>query len=56
MTESRREDLVVPVDALRWQCDPAWVSSFESTAAIEPIPGVVGQEDAIESLRFGVTP
>ncbi len=54
MAEPRHAELRVPVDELRWRCDPAWVAAFSSTAEVEPIPGVVGQEDAIESLRFGL--
>lgn len=54
MSERDRGDHRVPADQLRWRCDPAWVAGFETTAELEPIPGVIGQEDAIESLRFGL--
>ena len=43
----------LPVDALRWHCDPGQ-ATFESTADVEPIVGVVGQDDAIEALQFGL--
>lgn len=54
MDEPRLDALRIPSDQLRWTCDPAWVSSFGTTAELEPIPGVIGQDDAIESLRFGL--
>jgi ATP-dependent Lon protease len=38
---------------LRWECDPSRLS-FKNTAEVEPITGVVGQEDAVEALRFGL--
>ena len=40
-------------DNLRWRCDPAKLS-FKTTADLEPIVGVVGQDDAVEALRFGL--
>lgn len=39
--------------ALRWQCDPGELS-FTATSEVEPITGVVGQDDAVEALRFGL--
>lgn len=47
------DDLRLPLERLRWQCDPSTLG-FESTADVEPIEGVVGQDEAIEDLRFGV--
>ncbi|MEX1366022.1 MAG: ATP-binding protein, partial [Nannocystaceae bacterium] len=41
------------VASLRWRCDPSALS-FETTAELTPIPGIVGQDEAIEALRFGV--
>jgi len=38
---------------LRWCCDEAWLP-FASTDEVEPLTGVVGQDDAIEALRFGL--
>jgi ATP-dependent Lon protease len=43
----------LPVEALRWRCRPEQFP-FETTAEVEPIAGVVGQDDAIEALRFGL--
>ncbi len=43
----------LPAEALRWTCDPAKLA-FESTEDVEPISGVVGQDDAVEALRFGL--
>lgn len=40
-------------DRLRWRCDPAWLT-FDSTAELEPIEGVIGQESAIDALQFGL--
>jgi len=40
-------------EELRWSCDPA-VFEFETTDDVEPIDGVVGQEHALEALRFGI--
>ncbi len=39
--------------ALRWRCDPSEFA-FETTREVEPRPGIVGQEDALEALRFGL--
>ena len=44
----------VPLAELRWRCDDAWVEKFGSTADVTPLEGVIGQEDAIEALRFGL--
>ena len=48
-----RDDLRLLGPDLRWQCDPGWLS-FRTTADVEPITGVVGQDDAVEALRFGL--
>lgn len=40
-------------DTLRWICDPESIP-FASTDEIDPLPGVVGQEAALEALRFGL--
>ncbi len=40
-------------DALRWKCDPKKLS-FETTAEVEPATSIVGQDNALESLRFGL--
>ncbi len=43
---------VEPAD-LRWCCGEELVD-FDSTAEVEPELGIVGQEDAVEALRFGL--
>ena len=43
----------LPAAELRWRCDPANLS-FETTADVDPETGVIGQADAVESLRFGL--
>jgi ATP-dependent Lon protease len=48
-----KDPTALPVPTLRWRCDPA-VFAFESTADVEPQKGVVGQDDAVEALRFGL--
>src|SRR6202451_4095905 len=40
-------------EKLRWHCDPANIP-FETTAAIEPITGDMGQERALRALRIGI--
>ncbi len=43
----------LPVASLRWRCDPSDVPC-KTTDDITPVPGVVGQDAAIEALRFGL--
>jgi len=43
----------LPADCLRWRCNPDTLA-FDSTAEIEPMTGVVGQENAVEALLFGL--
>jgi predicted ATP-dependent protease len=43
----------LPTDALRWRCDPAALP-FASTREVRPIDGVIGQDTAVEALRFGL--
>jgi lon-related putative ATP-dependent protease len=40
-------------DRLRWKCDPS-IFSFESTAEIPPMKGIVEQERPIRAIRFGL--
>jgi len=47
------EALKLPSDALRWTCPTNWLP-FASTAEVEPLSGIVGQEEALEALRFGL--
>ncbi|MGQ0613311.1 MAG: Lon protease family protein [Planctomycetaceae bacterium] len=43
----------LPCEALRWRCD-ATKLGFRTTADLDPIRGVIGQDNAVESLRFGL--
>jgi len=43
----------LPVAALRWRCRLEELA-FESTADLQPVVGVIGQEGAVEALRFGL--
>ncbi len=43
----------LPVAALRWRCD-AGSFEFETTADVAPAPGIVGQDIAVDALRFGL--
>lgn len=43
----------LPAPALRWRCDPARIPC-DSTLEHPPLPGIVGQDPAIEALRFGI--
>jgi len=43
----------LPTESLRWFCDERELP-FQTTAEVEPLPGVVGQQSAVEALRFGV--
>ena len=43
----------LPADGLRWRCDAAELD-FETTNDVKPLVGVVGQDDAVEALRFGL--
>ncbi len=38
---------------LRWRCVEDWLN-FSTTAELEPVKNVVGQDDAVEALRFGL--
>jgi predicted ATP-dependent protease len=40
-------------ECLRWTCDPS-VFSFQSTAEIPPMKGIVEQERPIRAIRFGL--
>ena len=43
----------VPVEQLRWRCDPNSLPS-ETTEAIEPCSEIIGQERGLEAIRVGV--
>ncbi len=48
-----RKDLIVPVEKLRHVCDPADLK-FGNTSELEPLTDFIGQESAIEALKFGL--
>jgi len=43
----------LPCTALRWSCDPTTLK-FKTTADVEPVAGVIGQDSAVDALRFGL--
>ena len=43
----------VPVDSLRWRLDPETLT-FKTTADLEPLKEIVGQERGVEAFRFGM--
>ena len=47
------EPAPLPVAALRWRCDVEGLR-FQSTAEVVPVTGIVGQETAVDALRFGI--
>ncbi|MPZ48255.1 MAG: AAA family ATPase [Dehalococcoidia bacterium] len=44
----------VPVSELRPVCDPASFN-FETTADVEPYQGLIGQDRAVDALKFGLS-
>ncbi len=50
---SMQQHEALSTDELRWNCS-ASAFEFETTAEVEPTPGVIGQESAVEALRFGL--
>ena len=50
---ARREDLLIPVEKLRWRCDPELFGA-ESTADIDSDAMLIGQERALEALSLGI--
>ncbi len=48
-----REERRVPTESLRWVCTPEELD-FETTQDVEPLSGIIGQDDAIDALRFGL--
>ncbi len=43
----------IPTAKLRWRCDES-AFTFETTADVEPISGVIGQDTAVDALTFGL--
>jgi len=52
-TSLRSDARRVPAEKLRWICDPGELA-FETTAEVAPLRGIIGQDDALEALRFGL--
>jgi ATP-dependent Lon protease len=52
LAKARHYESLSP-DALRWRCDPNTLP-FASTAELRPVDGVIGQDIAVEALRFGL--
>ena len=53
MTAETRSGTRLGDGALRWCCEEL-LPDFETTREVEPITGVVGQDDAIDALRYGL--
>ncbi len=51
--ERTRETRRIADRRLRWICPPAELG-IESTTEVQPIAGIVGQDDAVEALQFGL--
>jgi lon-related putative ATP-dependent protease len=47
------DDLKVPVEKLRWECDPAQFD-FTTTDELPELDGAIGQERALRSIEFGL--
>lgn len=52
-TPAPSEHLRIPTDQLRWTCDESCLN-FETTAEVTPIEGVIGQDDAVAALSYGL--
>jgi lon-related putative ATP-dependent protease len=53
LTKRLEKPTALPVDKLRWRCEPARLP-FETTAQAELREGFVGQERALRALKMGV--
>jgi len=53
LTKRLEKPSALPVDKLRWRCEPARLP-FETTAQAELREGFVGQERALRALKMGV--
>ena len=47
------DDLKVPAEKLRWECDPAQFD-FTTTDELPELDGAIGQERALRSIEFGL--
>ena len=43
----------VPTEALRWECDPSGFA-FETTAELDPVQEIIGQDRALRAMRIGL--
>ena len=46
------EHTALPSFALRWRLDTS-LFSFETTAELEPLEGIIGQRRALEAMQIG---
>src|SRR3989449_7643205 len=53
LTKRLEKPVALPVDKLRWRCEPSRLP-FETTAQAELREGFVGQERALRALKMGV--
>lgn len=53
MKKADEDSFELSISNLRWQCVDEWLD-FETTEDVEPVKSVVGQDDAIEALRYGL--
>jgi predicted ATP-dependent protease len=53
MTDDKQEIVALPVEKLRWRCEPSRLP-FETTAQAELREGLVGQDRALRALKMGV--
>jgi ATP-dependent Lon protease len=51
--EERIRQREVPVERLRWRCDPE-IFGFETTDEIEVYPEIIGQHRAVDAIRLGL--
>ena len=49
----KRSGFELPIDRLRWCCEVDSLD-FETTAEVAPVSGIVGQDDAVDALQFGL--
>ena len=53
MPDSLEDQKSLPLEKLRWRCDPEELA-FETTESVEGTEQIVGQSRAIEALEFGI--
>jgi lon-related putative ATP-dependent protease len=50
---AKKPNKEIPVEKLRWRLDPATLA-FATTAEIEPLKEIIGQDRGVEAFRFGM--